>query len=239
MEQELTLSSKISIALEKSSDFESRIEKFSEKIDIFWNQEKRKKNLTNGSLLNFSSLSQVGDSLEIKAYFVEYKHFLFQRNMGENLLINPIGVSGIALQNKGHKGHFLVGRRSNSVTQYPEHYEFIPSGSIEVDAQKNGMVDYKKQLIKELKEESGLTEKNIKSVHELCLIYDKLDRVYDIGICVELKEAELSLNPELSEYKGISIQTSSSIEKTFSREDVVPTSKLLFQAFKMSSQKRK
>ena len=222
----------------KNDDYYDRVNNKKDEIELAWENEneRRKENLFNGNILNLAKIEQqtTDNRLILQCHSVEYKHYLAQR-LGIDLGITPLAVSGIVFYQENNSKIFYVGKRSETVTQYPGYYEFIPSGSIDAKNPSNNQpVDYSKQLFVELKEELGVPYENIKSHNTFCLIFDEIDRVYDIGIEIEIEKTELKINEdEYSLDQGIPL---SSVDEYLKGKNVVNTSRNLFEAW--SSSKR-
>jgi hypothetical protein len=203
-----------------------------DEIELAWEreQEKRNKKLFNGNILNLAIIEQQdANNLILKCHPIEYKHYLAQR-AGIDLGITPLAVSGIVFYRENNSKIFYVGKRSEVVTQYPGYYEFIPSGSIDAnDLIPNQPVDFSKQLIIELKEELGVSLEKIKSYKAFCLVYDETDNVYDIGIEIEVIKDQFKTDE--TEYSAVQRIPLSSIGKFVKGENVVNTSRKLFEAW--------
>ncbi len=147
--------------------------------------------------------------------------------------ITPLAVSGIVFYQENNSKIFYVGKRSETVTQYPGYYEFIPSGSIDAkNLVPNQPVDYSNQLIIELKEELSVPVEDIKSQNAFCLIFDEIDRVYDIGIEIEVLKSKIKTDE--AEYTAAQKLPLNSVAEYVKGKDVVNTSRKLFEAWSSS-----
>jgi len=237
----------------KNEDYCERVNNKKDEIELAWEkeQERRNKKLFNGNILNLAIIEQqttdnrqqttdnrqqtTDNRLILQCYTVEYKHYLAQRS-GIDLGITPLAVSGIVFYQENNSKIFYVGKRSETVTQYPGYYEFIPSGSIDAkNLVPNQPVDYSKQLIIELKEELGVPVEDIKSHNAFCLIFDEIDRVYDIGIEIEVKKSKIKTDD--AEYTAAQRLPLNSVAEYVKGKNVVNTSRKLFEAW-MSSRFR-
>ena len=140
--------------------------------------------------------------------------------------ITPLAVSGITYYTKDNKKLFLVGQRSQNVTSYPGFYEFVPSGSIDVDKTSHShLIDYYKQLIVELYEEVGIESSRINHMKTFALVYDAKDKVFDIGIAIELDSNFSNINKP--EYKEVSLVSEDDILNIITNNTVETSRKLL------------
>lgn len=156
------------------------------KVEAYWRLEKKKgeKHLFNGQLL---SLLEFGDE-ELVGEFVPYKAYIAQladAEIAREINICPICVSGIVIS----EGHVLLGRRSKLVTNYPNHYELVPSGSISTQCcSQNSFIDYRKQLLLELFEETKIIFSQADEVFPFALMKEASHSLIDICMLVRLSE---------------------------------------------------
>jgi hypothetical protein len=219
----------------KNEDYYDRVKNKKDEIEMAWEkeQERRNKKLFNKNIINLAIIEQqtIDNRLILQCNTVEYKHYLVQRS-GIDLGITPLAVSGIVFYQENNSKIFYVGKRSETVTQYPGYYEFIPSGSIDSkNIVPNQPVDYSNQLVIELKEELGVPVEDIKSHSTFCLIFDEIDRVYDIGIEIEVSNVD-NVCKSNEEYINIQRISDVQLDRKLKKENTVITSKRLFSAFK-------
>src|SRR6266487_2892769 len=109
--------------IDEKSDYSQLILTHKNLIENTWKKQLilRGSNIFNGKIFNFSEFElQEGSSIIIKGFFVKYSEFITQRAYDSlNLRICPIGVSAISFLKRGNKKHFVFGKRSSSITQYP------------------------------------------------------------------------------------------------------------------------
>ena len=74
----------------------------------------------------------------------------------------------------------LIGRRSRLVTQYPGHYEAVPSGGVDKNAQRGAKIDLNEQFERELWEETGISVTEIKRIRPFLLVHDRKTHTYEI-----------------------------------------------------------
>jgi hypothetical protein len=203
-----------------------------DKIEQVWNEEQklRNKKLFNGSILALATIERRANHLILHSYPVSYKHYLAQRS-GIDLGIRPLAVSGLAFYSENGSEMFLMGKRSEQVTQYRGYYEFIPSGSIDADHLTPGRpVDFKNQLMTELHEELGLTDNAILANDAFCLVFDSRDMVYDIGVRIEIDGSrEFVINN--SEYVALERLSTDRVSGFMRQQKIVETSRTLFEAW--------
>ena len=170
-------------------------------IDEVWDkeQERRGKKLFNGKILSAIEHS----NKEIKTVIVDYKHYLAKKTNPELfqlLNIIPVAVSGLLECKDG----FVFGKRSDNVTQDAGNWELVPSGGIDCANVKLGFpVDFKNQLLVELKEEVGIDKNSIKSINTFCYILDESSLVLDIGISLY---CDLDANSIESSYSKLPVK---------------------------------
>lgn len=75
------------------------------------------------------------------------------------------------------------------MTAYAGFFELVPSGGIETSCiLPNGVVDFRHQLLKELKEEVGLSDIRTSAITPFALVFDLNDGVCDLCSEIELGE---------------------------------------------------
>jgi predicted NUDIX family phosphoesterase len=217
-----------------SSEFINQVKKNKDKIEQAWikEQELKKNKLVNLPILNLSRIerSSVDDKIYLHCFPVDYKYYLAQRS-GVELGITPLAVSGITFYTKENENIFFVGERSEMVTSYQNFFEFVPSGSIEVNnnTQEDEKIDYLKQVSVELEEELSILKKDVLNLNAFCVIFDEREHVYDIGVEIKIKDVLFKGND--LEYKEIVKLPLNSIEDHFKNHPYVDTSLKLFRAW--------
>lgn len=165
---------------------------FTDEETIFTEQEKaeieriwdsKQQDLFNGNIVGFKSLSYENNKLHAYAYKTCYKE-MYACNMNKNLngKITPLAVSAITIDKNDN---ILLSRRQK-VTEYVGCYELIPSGGIEVPSGSLAKIDYKEQIMQELREELGIINFNRNDfiVEVLGICYDGQANDLDICMCV-------------------------------------------------------
>jgi hypothetical protein len=125
---------------------------------------------------------------QLFAKVVDYSAYLAQRadpRLRSAHGIVPLAVSGITTAGSA----VLVGRRGTRVTAYAGFFELVPSGGIETACVlPSGVVDFRLQLLKELKEEVGLSDVLTDTITPFALVLDRNDGVCDL--CLEIEPNE-------------------------------------------------
>lgn len=156
---------------------------FDREIEAIWEKE----GCFDGKILTALEVNQTG----LTGAFIPYRYFLASERSAEiksALNIQAVAVTGMT-RNKG--GQWLLGQRSENVTQYPGYWELAPSGGIDEASMSQGEVDFKEQLLRELKEETGIDK--VGCVVPKFLIQDQVSGMWEL--CLEVvvtKEPELS-----------------------------------------------
>lgn len=165
-------------------------------------------------------------SLTIVCGELEYKYFLSNMMNKLTTSLTPVGVSGITIDSSEK---FLLGKRSNTVSQYAGYYEFVPSGSLAPKYISDKM--FLEQIKIELQEETGISQKNINKINEICFIYDKKNDTFDIGIELRLMGSIDITTIKPNEYSSIQLIPSDSLSDVFVLEEVVPTCSDMFYVY--------
>lgn len=221
-----------SIELKELSDFSAykmRIQNNEQAIENVWNdtQSKRgEKPFFNGQIFNVMNIEERDTSMIIVGHAIEYKHYIAQKN-GVELGVVPLAVSGLTWFAQGDKKRIVMAKRSTYVTQYPNHYECVPSGSIDCPS------DYIKQTKSELSEEIGVDDDGIKNIAGFCVIKDTEQGIVLIGVDVEIiSNSEFKLNN--SEYSEICHVDNDNIGQFMIDNKVVDMMPLLIETWKVN-----
>lgn len=140
------------------------------------------------------------DSSGLRCQPVGYRYFFAQqtdRKLKDALNLMAVGVSGLV----SLRGKVFVGIRSDRVTQCPNLFELVPSGSLPAPEPMpapagggglpSGAVDYKHQLLNELQEEAGIAAEEVGSVKPFLLVRDENEAVIDICCAIDLKNLDV------------------------------------------------
>jgi hypothetical protein len=212
-------------------------------IAAVWEREcARRPGLFNGVLLSAVELS--GDTLRVR--LSEYRQFLAQRSqveLADRLGINPVAVSGLVVTSDDR---WLFGRRGSGVTQYPLHFEAVPSGALDERAFAGSIptpglvLDPIKCLLNELYEEAGIDVAAVADVRPVGLFLDVEERTYDLAYVVRLARSGAELRGQLSahshEYHALETLHTDEVGAVMSGRQVVPTTKRLWQTVQRSVQ---
>ncbi len=157
--------------------------------------ERRAEGLFNGQVLVYGGLH--GDTLIAKESDYRQVYALLQEpGLCAKLGVMPLGVMGVTF----HKGKVLVAKRSENVTQYPGEWEFAPSGGID----RSYGLDFRKQLLAELEEESGISSKFVEKITPFSVVHDLTAPCVDICLRIELaEEAEFPNSSPTGEYQQL------------------------------------
>lgn len=157
-------------------------------VDALWSRAvEMQPGLFDGTILRVYS----SDAQGMRCVPISYRYFYAQqkdRQLQQALRLVAVGVSGlVTLEDK-----VLVGTRSASVTQCPNLFELVPSGSLPAPDQPTDSLDYRRQLLTELREESGIEENNIDRCEPFLLVTDETDAVVDICCAIALKNLKVT-----------------------------------------------
>jgi len=219
------------------------VRKFEERVQSEWDAVLRTPNtgIYNGLMLSFINAFLDSEGVgHITGHYVEYRHYLAQRNSRGvlDLGIKPIGVSGLVTITTATSSHVLFGKRADSVTQYPGYWELMPSGGIDdCFVEPQGLIDYVAKIRQEFEEETGLLADVIHGVRGFTLLLDEAENVYDIGCEIAIEGvAPMALQErmkaeEYCEHLLILEEDLDSFVKAVAPE-MVPTSVCLVKAWK-------
>lgn len=207
-------------------DYEIPIPKqLAETVEEIWQRESAKRPLFNGTILHLVKTVNNESSTKLHCSIVQYKQFLAKmRAPYLQLEVYPLAVSGILIDTEGNT---LLAKRKD-VTEYPNHWELCPAGSIDAIA-PGEKVNYENQILRELFEETGLHEKMVSTITSFALLFDRIDEVYDIAVTITLLKPLTELftpceNSEYDSYRVVSLEEAMTI---LNSEQSTPTSKTL------------
>jgi len=185
-----------------------------EQIESLWKAESQKRELEDRKILSLVAIRPQ----RIICRTVDYKSFFAQTLLPElNLRICPIAVCGITRQGD----QYLVGKRSKNVLQYPEMYEFVPSGSLDAADPVP-----EKQILKELQEECGIEKSHVNGCVLKLIIHNLTTPLMDFCYLIDVGEA--SAKPS-SEYPEIFRLNEEEILKSFLDHNWVPYAEQIFR----------
>ena len=198
-------------------------------LDSLWSEAlNQNERLFNGSIACYASFEAIQETVSLKVFKSDYKHFRYKEKVfaQSGIRITPLAVSGIIIDSQGNT---LIGTRDN-VTQYDGWVELIPSGSIQFN--DNGEITTpQEQIMIELHEEANIESKLVQRIEAFCLVFDKKDEVYDIGFKIFINNDLIKLLSNgiinSSEYKNIQIVNASMLAKNVFDYRIAPTSAAL------------
>ncbi len=160
------------------------------KINNIWKNEQknRKKKLFNSKVLTLRSINKNKNSVSLLCDFTDYKNIIASRiDSSIGLEIRQVGISGMILFEDKKIKYTIFAKRSKNNTEYPDYYELVPSGNLDIFSEhKKRNLDYKSKLLEELEEESKISKSKIKNITERCIVLDKINLVYDIGCIIKM-----------------------------------------------------
>lgn len=153
------------------------------RISRIWENECRKRPLTDGEILCYAGHRTNGGMLEVDVFISKYRYFLARfQDQSIPVRVTPLGISGLLLDSEGKT---LAARRTE-VTEYPGQLELVPSGGMDVTNVILGRADFELQILEELEEETGICGSAVTQVSAFCLIGDAVHGVMDLGCVITL-----------------------------------------------------
>jgi hypothetical protein len=209
--------------------------RYRQEIDFYWDEYvKTNPAAFNGRILNLADYSVEGDHLLVRSSFIEYKVFYASRYIQAlREKIRPLGVSGLIIVNEKDEKMIVLGKRSNSVTQYPGWLELVPSGSIDDTYLSGKTIDIKRSLLKELEEEANITGDMVSPITTFTFVMDEDEQTYDICCMINVQNGEeiRSRLENNSEYESYLFLPLAAIEDISEMSNLIPTSKAILSAF--------
>lgn len=158
--------------------------KIQKKIDKFWAQEKLKNpHLYDGRI--FTPIKEKSPN-SFEAVWVPFRYIYYQLRKKGCVAAMRGAVTGIVKWRR----KVLILRRSNLVTEYQGINEFAPSGCLESNSiSGENKLNPRLQVIKELKEELGISRSAIANLRSFYLIFDIKHRLFDLIYLITLKKS--------------------------------------------------
>jgi len=153
--------------------------------------------------------------------------------------LKVLAVSGIIVLPNGRSEKYLIAKRSRRVRIYKGYWELVPAGGIDPGCLgMGGQVDFRKKLIQELAEETGIQARFVEDIRPFAVIYDPKIRTYDICCKILIKREEctgLNINFNKTEHTAIRFMTGSRLEEFFKKQpDIVPSSPFMYRAYRQA-----
>lgn len=158
-------------------------------VDAIWARAvEENPDLFDGTILHVAASDRSG----LRCRPVSYRFFYAQqkeRSLRPAMRLVTVGVSGLVRL----QGKVLVGTRAPFVTQCPNLFELVPSGSLPAPAETGDwqQIDYCKQLLTEFYEETGIAEDFVDTLEPFLLVRDEFDAVVDICCSIILKKLDV------------------------------------------------
>ncbi|GAB4238394.1 MAG: hypothetical protein Tsb0021_18130 [Chlamydiales bacterium] len=169
-----------------------------EEIEQLWKKKIEHNTHFEGDIFNVVEIEKD----HISGYFIPYKFFWGLHSFPHHKalsFIKPLGISGFTKC----KDKILIGKRSETVTQFPGYFEFAPSGSLSSEWRTGNIVDFSGCLINELEEETGITSSHVTELFPFILIEDVEKRVLDLCVEIQTDEKTERLIRTSSEYREL------------------------------------
>ncbi len=205
--------------------------------EVWKNELKKNDTLHNGKVPCLRKIISQSNSKILKIFYVDYSAIIADRLEPQiGLDLKQVGVSGIIeISNNGFK-KILFSTRSSNTTEYPDYLELVPSGNLEITDDENNLIDFQNTLINEFYEETRLSSDVLRNITPLCVVYDKINHVYDVCSKIQVESSFEDLlacvlssneyyNPKLIDVKDIENFISINNEK------IIPTSKAILEYY--------
>ncbi|MSP02905.1 MAG: hypothetical protein EXR07_17960 [Acetobacteraceae bacterium] len=159
------------------------------RIDEIWSRAARRVEaggagrLFNGQIF---SIDTIAPDL-IAGHLTEYRRLVAQaedHSLFPNLGVRSLAACGVLLCGRGGPNEGVaIGRRPNAAIYQPGMWQLCPAGSVDAGARRaDGTMDYRGQLLTEIREELGLTTAAIGPIRPLCVVEHPGSHVCDLGM---------------------------------------------------------
>lgn len=157
-------------------------------IEAIWQADQKRKGvlLFNGTILSAQSY----DAKVLRGRWISYREALAayrSPSLANRLNYLPVAVSGLIKAGS----QVLFAERASTMTQYPGYLELAPSGGIDTSCASGSDVDYRRLLLKELLEETGIPSSQVLRLLPFALMRERDMAALEICVAIEV-------NPTLS-----------------------------------------
>jgi hypothetical protein len=134
--------------------------------------------LFNGQVFSIDTITPC----RITGYLTEYRRLVAQ--VEDHALFADLGIRSLAACGVLRcSGGVVIGRRPAAAIYQPGMWQLCPAGSVDAGARRaDGTMDYRAQLLTELREELGLEPGVIGEVTPLCVVEHPGSHVCDLGM---------------------------------------------------------
>ncbi|MEZ4366220.1 MAG: HAD-IA family hydrolase [Kofleriaceae bacterium] len=190
------------------------------RVDAHWDAERAARGpaLFEGPLLSLVAVD--GDDVRTEA--ITYRRLIADRRergvLGEPLV--ALGVSGVV---RDADGRFLLGRRADHVLLYPGAWELAPSGGLE-------HADWRRHLLLELEEETGLAAAAVRACTPIALSRDRVVGLLEIVASIDVVGERPPVRAS-AEYPEVAWLTADELAPIVASAPMVPLSRVLLRIF--------
>jgi 8-oxo-dGTP pyrophosphatase MutT (NUDIX family) len=154
------------------------------RIDAIWAQASARVDAGGaGSLFNGQvfSIDTIAPG-HIHGHLTEYRRLVAQ--MEDHSLFSDLGIRSLAACGVLRcSGGILIGRRHEAAIYQPGMWQLCPAGSVDAGVRRaGGTMDYRAQLMIELREELGLSPEDFGAITPVCLVEHPGSHVCDLGL---------------------------------------------------------
>ncbi len=147
------------------------------RVEVLWRTaQDENPELFNGRV--FSADTVTADCIE--GHWTEYRRVIAQirdPRLYHELQVRPLATCGLLIGPDG----VVFGRRSHRAAYQAGMWQLPPAGSVDDGAADSDRVDLRGQLLRELREELGITATDTVSTQPLCAVEHPGSRVLDLG----------------------------------------------------------
>ena len=195
-------------------------------VDGIWGEEKKRKGeaLFDGLILSAIEVTRshlVGRWINYRYALAVYR----QPDLADAYQVNPVAVNGVTLVGS----RVLLAKRAGFVSQSPGCWEFVPSGGIDPKASSGEQIDYRRAILDELEEETGIDRAQAARIDPFALIFDSLTSTWELALEIRLKgdPAFPLVSSEYEEFTWVEEEAVQQFLEGYGDEEVVPLTKVI------------
>jgi len=213
-----TVEKETRISIEAKEDYSPKISKRQDyMVNKIWEAAPDSKDLHLDKILYYLSHTTSESGVTISAFWESYKYFYYRLHQPSlDFDFIPLAVSGVCVNKSG----LLLSAKRKNVTEYESREELVPSGGISSSSREGGFVNFRKQLMEELFEETSIDPQRVLTFKEIGIVKDLSNNVIDVCCQINLAD-DGELDSDISrEYSVLSWKKVSAMPKS----KLVPTS---------------
>ncbi|MCB1198920.1 MAG: hypothetical protein KDK51_11145, partial [Deltaproteobacteria bacterium] len=163
-------------------------------IENVW-QDRANPMMYDAPILHYISHQMQHRTLTASSCWVPFKAYYAQQTQSIDLGICPLAVSALTHFYDAENDMILIGKRSSHVLNHQQHYELVPSGTVDPSCADQRRANLTQKILEELEEEIAIHYNQVKQVTLLGCIADKTSHSMEFCFDIVLHSKSLKWRP--------------------------------------------